>query len=127
VALGGIDNFSTLSSPRYMSGTGYDSESPRSGATGGAGDSRSVFSFLSGFASKASTVVASNVTPYHSQQQQQQHVSNKMNVRNVTDPTSNSGPDRSMRYHQRRVVDMVVHHTHVCQVYSRFLKKIAKI
>jgi hypothetical protein len=91
VALGGIDNFSTLSSPRYMSGTGYDSESPRGGVTGGAGDSRSVFSFLSGFASKASTVVASNVTPYHSQQQQQ-HVSNKMNVRNVTDPTSNSGP-----------------------------------
>lgn len=34
------------------------SDSPR----GGGGDSRSVFSFLSGFASKASTVVASNVS-----------------------------------------------------------------
>ena len=89
VMSGFLDNFSNLSSPRYMSGTGLDSlESPQGGVgsspmNGGVGDSRSVFSFLSGFASKASTVVVSNVTPQT--QQQQLQASNKMaQNRNIT-------------------------------------------
>jgi hypothetical protein len=79
VALGGIDNFSTLSSPRY------DSESPR--ATTGAVDSRSVFSFLSGFASKASTVVASNVTASPAQQTSNKAGNARIGAINPMSPT----------------------------------------
>ena len=103
VMSGFLDNFSTLSSPRYMSGTGMDSlESPQGGGVssspmnGVPGDSRSVFSFLSGFASKASTVVASNVTPQTQQQQMSNKVATNRNISTSSPVVTDSGVSVAM-------------------------------